>query len=204
MKTQFYKISIFILIVLMVSCSNNEDETELNDFKGLYKIKSIKSNLPIDLNNDGIKSFDYLKEIKSKYIAYDGRIIDYMYNNELQHNFAEARGTAVQQSNRTQFLDIAFPIQRIDSLFQGKNSFVKLNMEYSTIVTGFIYKLIDNNIEIESDPFDDFKFYDIKNFEITRINKLEFEVAFDFKVYDFKENDWIETRLITNYDKLEE
>lgn len=204
MKAQFYKVSIFILLVLMTSCSNNEDEMKLNDFKGFYKIKSIRSNFPIDLNNDGIKSFDYLKEIKSNYIAYDGRIIDYMYNNELQHNFAEARGAVVQQSNNTQFLDIAFPIQRIDSLFQGNNSFVKLNMEYRAIVTGFIYKLIDNNIEIESDPFDDFKFYDINNFEITRINKFEFEVAFDFKVYDFKENDWIEIRLITKYYKVEE
>ena len=187
----------------MISCNSNDDEIELNDFKGFYKIIAISSSLPIDLNNDGLKSNDYLQEIKSNYISYDGEIIDYGYNNELEQNFAEARPTQYQTNNNTQFLDIRFPSQRIDSIYQGNGNYVKMNMEYRKIYTGFIYKLIANDIVIESDPFNQFDFFDINNFEINRIDKTKFEVLFDFKVYDFTENDWIETNLVGRYEKVE-
>jgi len=199
----FTKFTLIILSIVMISCNSNDDEIEINDFKGLYKIKTISSSLPIDLNNDGLKSNDYLQEIKSNYISYNGEIIDYGYNNELVHNFAEA-GPTEYQSNNTQFLDIKFPYQRIDSIYQGNDNFVKMNMEYRKISTAFIYKLTNNNIEIESDPFNEFEFYDINNFQINRINEIEFDVIFDFKVYDFTENEWIETNLVGRYEKVEE
>ncbi len=203
MKKHFFKLTFFVVSILMISCTNNDDEMEINDFKGFYKIKSISSSIEIDLNNDGLKSNDYLQEIKSNYISYNGEIINYRYNNELRPNFAEARPTKYQ-SNNAQFLDIRFPIQRIDSIYQGNDDFVKMNMEYQKMYTGFIYKLTNNNIEIESDPFNQFKFYEINNFEISRRNKTEFEVIFDFKVYDFTENKWTETNLKAKYKKVEE
>lgn len=199
MKEYIFKLIIFTLPILIFSC--NENDLEINDFKGYYKIISISSNLEIDLNNDGLKSLDYLKEIKSDYISYNGEIYNYNYNNELEQNFAEARPTT-EQSNNTQFLDIRFPIQRIDSIFQGGNNFVKTNMEYRRMHTAFIYEINQNNIEIKSDPFNEFEFYGINNFNINRINKIEFEVTFNFKVYDFKENEWIETELKTKYEKV--
>ncbi|RKM91595.1 hypothetical protein, partial [Aquimarina sp. AD10] len=130
--------------------------------------------------------------------------INYAYNNELRHNFAEARPTRYQSNNTTQFLDIRFPIQRIDSIYQGNNNFVKMNMEYQKMSTGFIYKLINSNIEIEADPFNQFEFFNINNFKINRINNIEFEIMFDFNIYDFSENDWIESKLIARYEKMKE
>ena len=203
MKKHFFKLTFFVVSILMISCTNNDDEMEINDFKGFYKIKSISSSIEIDLNNDGLKSNDYLQEIKSNYISYNGEIINFRYDNELRPNFAEAWPTKYQ-SNNAQFLDIRFPIQRIDSIYQGNDDFVKMNMEYQKMYTGFIYKLTNNNIEIESDPFNQFKFYEINTFEISRINKTEFEVIFDFKVYDFTENEWTETHLKAKYEKVEE
>ena len=203
MKTNLFILTIFILSISLISCNSNDDEIKLNGFKGFYKIKSISSSLPIDLNNDGLKTNDYLQEIKSNYISYNGEIINYGYNNELRPHFAEARPTKYQ-SNNTQFLDIRFPIQRIDSIYQGNDNYVKMNMEYQKMSTGFIYKLTNNNVEIEADPFNHFKFYDIKNFDITKISNIEFEVIFDFKVYDFTENEWIETTLKTKYEKVDE
>src|SRR5699024_3724334 len=136
----FTKFTLIILSIVMISCNSNDDETEINDFKGLYKIKTISSSLPIDLNNDGLNSNDYLQEIKSNYISYNGEIIDYGYNNELVHNFAEA-GPTEYQSNNTQFLDIKFPYQRIDSIYQGNDNFVKMNMEYRKISTALFFNL---------------------------------------------------------------
>lgn len=202
MNKYFTKFIIMLMSIVVISCSNNDDQIQINDFKGFYKIKTISSSLPIDLNNDGLKSNDYLQEIKSNYISYNGEIINYGYNNELVHNFAEAKPTEFQ-SNDTKFLDIRFPYQRIDSIYQGNNSYVKMNMEYRKINSGFIYKLENNNIEIASDPFNQFEFYNINNFQISRINEKEFEVSFNFKVYDFTENEWIETNLLGRYEKVE-
>lgn len=189
--------------ILAISCNSDDNEIKINDFKGMYKIKSIKSSLPIDLNNDGSKTTDYLQEIKSNFIKYNGNEINFRYDNELIPNFAVARPTK-NQSNYTQFLDIRFPTQRIDSIFQGNDNFAITNMEYNNIHTAFIYKLTNDDVEIESDPFNEFEYYDIRNFKISRINKTEFEISFDFKVYDFTENEWIETNLSSEYIKTAE
>lgn len=204
MKEQYSQFILFVLILLFVSCSKNEDEIELNDFKGFYQINSITSSVPIDLNNDGSKTTNYLQEIKSNYISYNGEIINYGYNNELKYNFAKAQQSEYTVSNNRQFLDIKFPIQRIDSVFQGNDTFVKMNMEYSKMGTNFIYKLFNNNVKIESDPFNQFDYYNINNFVINRINKEQFEIFFDFKVYDFTENEWVETNLTAKYIKIVE
>ena len=65
MKKYLTKFTLIILSIVMISCNSNDDEIGINDFKGFYKIKSISSSLPIDLNNDGLKSNDCLQEIKS-------------------------------------------------------------------------------------------------------------------------------------------
>ncbi len=203
MKKNLAKLSLIILSIFVISCNGDDNEIGVNDFKGFYKIESISSSIPIDLNSDGSKTTDYLQEIKSNYISFNGNEIDFRYDNELIPNFAVARPTK-NQSNYTQFLDIRFPTQRIDSIFQGNNNFAIRNMEYNNIHTAFIYKLTNNDVEIESDPFNEFEYYDIRNFKINRINKFEFEISFDFKVYDFTENEWIETNLSSKYIKTAE
>jgi hypothetical protein len=203
MKKDFFKLTLFVVLILISSCANNADEIEINNFKGFYKIKTISSSLEIDLNNDGLKSNDYLQEIKSDYVSYNGEIINYRYDNNLRTNFAEASPTK-HQSNRAQFLDIQFPIQRIVSIFQGNDNFVKMNMEYRKMTTRFIYKITSNNVEIESDPFNQFEYYGITNFGIYKNNNSEFEIIFDYKVYDLTENEWVDTKLKVKYEKVEE
>ena len=200
MKKYITKLGLISLTLIIFSCSKNEDETYINDFSGFYKIQSISSSVLIDINNDGLQTNDYLQEVKSNYTSYNGEIINYGYNNELRHNFAEARPTP-NQSNHANLLDISFPAQRIDSIYQGNNNYVKMNMEYRKLSTSFIYKISNNNIAIESDPFHQFEYYNIDNFKINRLNKNEFEIKFDLPIYDFHENDWIITNLTAKYIK---
>lgn len=200
MKKHFFTLTLFTAAIMMNSCSN-QDVPDTNDFKGFYKITSISSSVQIDLNNDGIKTNDYLQEIKSGYTNYDGEIIDFGYDNNLSPNFAEARPTN-QQSNDAKLLDIRFPFQEIDSLHQGNGTYVKVNMSYRNMNTGFIYKLTNSNVEIESDPFNHCEYYGIDDFQINRLNQDEFETIFNFEVYDFNEDKWILTELKTKYQKL--
>ena len=200
MKKTYVLFLLLASLLLALGCNKSNEELEINDFKGLYRITSILSSKAIDLNNDNNKSNNYLQEIKSDFITFNGQIINCNYDNNVKNNFAEARpATAIQ--NNTKFLDLRFPIQRIDSLYQGNNDYEIINMDYKKITTGFIYKLLGNNVEIESDPFDDFTFYKIKNFYINRLNKNEFETKFDFNVYDFMDKKWVETNLKVQYVK---
>ena len=57
--------SILSIITLLASCNNENNSIEINDFKGVYKIKSIESSMKVDLNNDNLASKDYLQEIAS-------------------------------------------------------------------------------------------------------------------------------------------
>ncbi len=79
-----------------------------------------------------------------------------------------------------------------------------MNMTYKKIGTNLIYKLTNNNVVIESDPFNHYEFWGINNFEINRLSKEEFEINFGFKVYDFTEDDWSDTILNAKYIKVEE
>lgn len=204
MKKCILTLVFFGVMILFFSCSKNEGEVLVNDFGGYYKIKSISSNIPIDMNNDGIKSTDYLQEVKSDYILFNGEVMNFGYDNELRHNFAEARPTKYQSTN-AKYLDIRFPIQKIDSIYQGGNNFITLNMEYIKIPTFLSYSLSQNNVEIDSDlyNYDQLEFYNVRNFEIQRISKNEFQIKFDYLVYDFFQNDWIDTNLTAEYIKVD-
>lgn len=200
-----YKIKLSLLIYLFIisSCNHDNERLILNDFKGLYSIKSISSSIPIDLNNDGLQSKDYLQKIKSKHILHDGELIDYGYDNQFISNFAEARPIKYHD-NYLQFLDIQFPFPMIDSISLDTDKNIKYTSSISNMSTGFIYRLTENNILIESDSFNHFEFYNIRNFEINRINKNEFEISFDYKVYDFTQKEWVITILNARYEMVEE
>lgn len=64
------KIIFFILTALFFSgCSKNHEEEKYNrivaDLKGKYKPFMIRSDLPVDINGDGVKSMDLLSEIEN-------------------------------------------------------------------------------------------------------------------------------------------
>lgn len=192
---------IFALLTIGIACETSNQSPE-NDFKGFYKIHTIESSLPIDLNNDGIKSNDYLSEIQSDYTLHTGEIVNYNYNPNNEWNFASASPLPLQQ-NETKFLNINFPAQSIDSVFMGNDTYEKINMEYRKLNTSFLYEIQNQNVSIASDPFDQFTFLGITNFDLQRINKNQFFVAFNFNVYDFIENQWVNTRLTASYTQID-
>ena len=194
--------SILSIITLLASCNNENNSIEINDFKGVYKIKSIESSMKVDLNNDNLASKDYLQEIASNLIFVHGQYVNTGYDKNFKRNFAEVRPTKLKNTN-TKFLDIKFPLPRIDSLFQGNDTYKIYYKEYEIKSTALIYKLTNNNnVEIESDPFDEFQFHKINNFIINRVNKIEFEIKFDKKLYDFSNKKWVVVNLTARYERI--
>jgi len=190
------------LVLALVACSTSNKDVHSNDFIGYYKLQTISSSIAVDMNNNGIKTNNYLEEIKADYINYNGEVINFGYDNELRHNYASV-GPPENLPGFAGFLDIRFPIQRIDSVFQGNDTYVTINTEYRKMTTGFIYIISVDTVEIE-DAMNHFEYFDINNFSINRLNTDAFEILFDFKVYDFTENDWVTTELYATYLKMEE
>ena len=176
------------LICSLFSCTDSklpEDELSTNDFRGTYKITSMTTELPFDLNNDDIQSTNYLAEISLPYKLHNGQIVNYGFtpNNPRFQTTAKPNG---QNDNKTKFLELLLPEHNISPIFIGNNNFVNISLGVERLRTTLIYKLVNGQVEIESDPFDLFAFNNMTNFNIVRLNINSFEIKFRKNFYDFK------------------
>ena len=195
-------ILLYLSVIILISCNSDNDETIQNDFKGYYKITSIVSETEIDLNNDGIESLNILEEISSPHNTLNG-IFPNFYNADNINNFAEVRPT-IEQSNATQFISFNFPEQSISYLNDDLVLNIPILMHYSTSMNVDIFyefvnqneiKIIDKNKEWNS------QFGEIKN--LTRIDKSNFEVILDKKMFNFSSKQWLVLKLKAKYKKIE-
>ena len=184
------KIILFSVLVLsFYSCSENnieEDELLTNDFRGVYKITSMTTELPLDLNNDEIQSTNYLEEISLPYRLHNGQIVNYGFSPSSPRFQTTAR-PYLQYDNKTKFLEIHLPEHDISPLYIGNDNFVNISLGVERLYMTLIYKLVNGQVEIESDPFDFLAFNNITNFSIMRLDKDSFEIKFSKNFYDFKD-----------------
>ena len=200
------KKSIFLSFIIFsfLSCSNNEkefDELSTNDFRGKYKISSISTNLPLDLNNDDIQSTNYLQEISLPYRLHNGQIVNYGFNT----NKPQFETTAKPQSdidNGTRFLQIYIPKNEMTPLYVGNNSFVNISLGINAIYLNFLYNVVNGQIVIESDPFDLLTFHNVSDFKIMRIDKDNFEIKFRKQFYDFKNEIEVNTETKVVFERI--
>lgn len=154
----------FILSILLISCSNNDDDNQILSKDTYYKIISFNIiDNSIDLNNDGTSSTDILSELTNySYYPYD---------------------LEIKSKNGKKLLSIYLPIQNISD-----DNFV----EFSRY--GFTYELENeniNNVEIDSDIFiinlerTNPKRYQLIlkkkyfDFSISDFNEFEFNIIFE-------------------------
>lgn len=72
-----YKMLFIILISsLLQFCSSNENEVEKSELIGKYELLDYKSNIPLDLNGDGIKSSNIFAELEEFYFKRIRAVLD--------------------------------------------------------------------------------------------------------------------------------
>jgi hypothetical protein len=187
--------------MLLTSCNSDKDENLVNDFRGYYKITSIISETPIDLNNDGLKSTNLLEEITSPHTTLNG-VFPNFYNPENGNNFAEVR-PLVGQSNSTQFIAFNFPEQSISYLNNDLEMNIPILMHYSTSMNaGIVYEFINQNEIriIDNNPEWNSQFGAIKS--LIRIDKNNFEIDLDKKMFDFSSKQWTDLKVKAQYKKV--
>lgn len=188
-------------LLLLISCTSDKDENLVNDFSGYYKITSIVSETPIDLNNDGLKSNNILEEISSSHTTLNG-VYPNFYNAENGNNFAEVR-PLVEQSNSTQFIYFNFPEQYISYLNDDLELNIPILMHYTTSMNiDYKYEFINQNeIKIiNNNPEWNSQFGEIKS--LTRIDKNNFEIDLDKKMFDFSSKQWMVLKVKAHYQKV--
>lgn len=88
-----YKMLCIVLISsLLLSCSSTENEKEKSELLGKYELLDYQSNIPLDLNGDGVKSSNIIAELEAFYfkrmrVIFDSdlEITDY-YKNRMYAN----------------------------------------------------------------------------------------------------------------------
>lgn len=201
MKKIFY-----LLFFTCLSCSNDDNSKQVNDFKGYYKVISISSETLIDLNNDGVKSLDYLQEVMSDFTKHNGEIVNFGYDPDTRRNYTTVRPLPYHSPSSVKFIEFNFPFQKMDSLYIGNDTFIDILMHYRNEFS-FIGYDINNKGEVTLDNSDieyTFGFSNTAFVSFQRISKTQFELVFDKEVYDFSEGNWVSTRLSSIYEKVEE
>src|SRR5690606_30150313 len=102
------KLLLLFVLTTFYSCSDEDDNNSdsRNNFAGYYKITSIVSETAVDLNNDGLASYNLLSEYESAHHVGDG-VFEGFYDADQPYNFADVRDNGLISFNYP-FQDIQY------------------------------------------------------------------------------------------------
>ncbi len=198
MKTKII-LSLTTILFLNNACVEQvEDDFVFNKFSGYYLIQSIESSESIDLNNDGIKSNNYLNEVLADYTNSSGQSISTNYNPNFQFNLAIAFPVNSNRNSGEQVV-FNFPYQVINTFIDSNNQPVSELVYYETFYYNLNYLIEPNgNVNIINNPFVN-EFFGTSNFLVIQEANQDFKLNVDLRVYCFVEKAWIDTTLTVNY-----
>lgn len=183
-----------ICVIGFYSCGDKQEEVIcVNDFTGSYKITSLKAEIRVDLNNDGLQSSDLYNEMTEPYYLVNPRDPDYtplpMYEFNQISSCAEVRPTE-SQSASNKSLSLNLPFQYI--------TYSNLSM-YAHDLSFYFYDLDENdNVVLKG------KLGDTPEVQVTRLERLDkdhFKVIYNARIYDFVSKEWKETSVKALYER---
>lgn len=188
-------LSIFILSVVFFTSCNDDESVKSEYYHTEYNVVAMQSSVPVDMDNDGIKSKDVLKEVNSN--------LKINKSSDTKFHFIPA-GTATvvyYESKNEGNMMIPYPFQHI--LNPNEDS-AALGF-YVTQFIGFSYQL-NGDYEIEiTEVSTEHQFSDYGVAKSARwMDKDSFSVTITARIYDFKENKWIDTDVEILCQKIDE
>ena len=192
MKSIYLKL--LVLIMIAISCSEDDNinitNNEHEKYAGKYNIISFRSDIPVDLNNDGVTSYELTSEI-----------------NSLGFSDLEIRANRNNSEDFENLLSFFFPKTWIS--FQTYNS-----KPYTQFIDyGFItyYSFKENTFKLKKTKYLEEAYID--NVESNKVVKLgnpikvidSNHLGFSLfkKFYDFKRGDWVDLNIEIIYEKID-
>lgn len=173
------------------SCTSDKSESHLTPISGYYKVKSISSNVAVDMNNDGVKSADLYSEITAPYKDSGLSFFDF----ESPQNHMEVRPLPYQ-SNDAQLISLNIP----DQYILESNSVYFLG-EYLRSFIAYRYEMEGRSIKLISTNPAFIENGTLGNFQLMADGNLKLEMS--KKLFDFKDVEWKESELTIIYSKVE-
>ena len=190
---------LFLAALALSSCQNDDNNTIYNDFGGMYKITSMQSENPLDLNNDGIQSFDLYEEIAAPVYSSkntsDQEAIPFYHFDEWS-NYAEVRPAFHDQSDYPLLL-LKLPLQEISN----EGSDTPFLTFYGHDLSDYEYTRTDNSrVDLKLVTPSAVRLGVVERLE--RMDKDNFVVSMTARFFDFSTRKWIYTPITVTYKRV--
>lgn len=171
---------VFILLIALSSCNQNDTEIEESLITGFYKIETMSSDKLVDLNGDTQKSYDLKSEINDYFN-------DLAYDLEIRPNYTN--------DTKTKLISLYFPEPYLSYEYPSHpNGFV----EYGKSGVGFTYEFKDNRFLLDGSNNE---FVSIDKIELLENGKIKSMISKDY--YDFSIQNWTNLKIEIMYSKME-
>ncbi len=171
---------VFILLITLSSCNQNDTEIEESLITGFYKIETMSSDKLVDLNGDTQKSYDLKSEINDYFN-------DLAYDLEIRPNYTN--------DTKTKLISLYFPEPYLSYEYPSHpNGFV----EYGKSGVGFTYEFKDNRFLLDGSNNE---FVSIDKIELLENGKISSMISKDY--YDFSIQNWTNLKIEIMYSKME-
>lgn len=199
---------LYFLSFLLLSCSDETPEPYVNTLAGYYRITSITTETPIDLNLDGIESTNYYDEITSPHffngVDKEGVIMadlnSYMFQAEIRPSKEN-----IEFGNLAQFVDFRFPVQWVVRADKDDENSAVLQYSYEKGFNGYMYEFTNTNeIKLLNEP-DNTDWIDGGNIEkMIQVDENYFVLEMNLNVFKYNEKRWVTTKATVLYTRYNE
>jgi hypothetical protein len=191
MKRKTY-LGIGLLVALLSACTTNDDVTEQTlPIAGYYKVRSMTSDVAVDINDDGYASNDMMDEM-SDFFELSHR---HYYDLEIKHN--QHTGSSAK------LIDFRLPHMNMyfeyPSTPQGFNTYTNSGPHYL-----FDYDYKNKAIHLEVSEVSNQSGEDFGRVEqVDVVNDENINATVKKKYYDFSTAQWVELTLDIKYHKAD-
>lgn len=178
-----------LLLTILTSCIDNNDDSTKNNLSGRYQIISMTSQDKRDLNNDGLKSNNIYAEISEKHNSITGDQVSY-YDFTLPAKYLTINSNVA--------MSIIIPDQYIDSLTNG-TVFLSRMIDAVTIYS-IEFNKTSRTIKITNDKLT------LTDNLINSINFLDngqLRVSVTKQLFDFVDLKWTDNIVIVTFEKAD-
>ena len=201
MKKIFY-----LLPLLILSCSEDDtNELYKNTLAGNYRIISITTAIPLDINLDGVESTNYYEELSGLHYfngkQADGVIMANLNSYSFQAELRPSKDN-IEFGNLAQLVDFNFPVQWVVRADKNDEDSAVLQYSYIGSFKGYMYEFTTTNVINLTGGNNPFNSGSIE--KMIQVDENHFLLEMNLNVFKYNEKRWVTTKATVVYKRYNE